>query len=94
MQDAARGIRLAARLVDTPANEMHTDAFVEVSLGLRSCCHPPATLAIYDSPLPLSCFGFEGYTDWNTLLEKVINAPTPSGFKRIDNLWAEIRSNL
>ena len=30
MQDAARGIRLTARLVDTPANEMHTDAFVEV----------------------------------------------------------------
>ncbi|XP_043233600.1 probable aminopeptidase NPEPL1 isoform X2 [Amphibalanus amphitrite] len=29
MQDAARGIRLTARLVDTPANEMHTDAFVE-----------------------------------------------------------------
>jgi len=29
MQDAAAGIRLTARLVDTPCNEMHTDAFVE-----------------------------------------------------------------
>ncbi|XP_037088413.1 probable aminopeptidase NPEPL1 [Pollicipes pollicipes] len=29
LQDAARGIRLTARIVDTPCNEMHTDAFVE-----------------------------------------------------------------
>lgn len=28
--DAANGIRLAAQIVDTPCNEMHTDAFVEV----------------------------------------------------------------
>ena len=25
-------VRLAARIVDTPANEMHTDAFIEVSV--------------------------------------------------------------
>ena len=27
---AAEGIRLTARIVDSPCNEMHTDAFVEV----------------------------------------------------------------
>ncbi len=29
LQDAAYGIRLAARIVDTPCNEMHTDGFLE-----------------------------------------------------------------
>ena len=28
--EAAKGIRLTAQIVDTPCNEMHTDAFVEV----------------------------------------------------------------
>lgn len=27
---AAEGIRLTARIVDTPCNEMHTDAFIQV----------------------------------------------------------------
>lgn len=30
IEDAAKAVRNAARLVDTPANELHTDAFVEV----------------------------------------------------------------
>ncbi len=41
LQAAANGIRLAAKIVDTPCNEMHTDAFVQVitevgkELGIR-----------------------------------------------------------
>ena len=30
LEHAAYGIQLASRIVDTPCNEMHTDAFVEV----------------------------------------------------------------
>ena len=30
LEDAVFSVRLAARIVDTPANEMHTDAFIEV----------------------------------------------------------------
>jgi hypothetical protein len=30
LSESARAIQLAARIVDTPCNEMHTDAFIEV----------------------------------------------------------------
>lgn len=30
LEDTVFSVRLAARVVDTPANEMHTDAFIEV----------------------------------------------------------------
>ena len=30
LNHAARGIQMAARIVDTPCNEMHTDAFLDV----------------------------------------------------------------
>lgn len=32
LDDSAFGIRLAAEIVDTPCNEMHTDAFLDVSV--------------------------------------------------------------
>ena len=31
LNHAARGIQMTARIVDTPCNEMHTDAFLDVS---------------------------------------------------------------
>ncbi len=38
LQESARAIQLSAQIVDTPCNEMHTDAFLEVSF-LSLCAH-------------------------------------------------------
>lgn len=45
---AADGIRLTAQIVDTPCNEMHTDAFVEVwlwSIFLYILSHQTITIS-------------------------------------------------
>lgn len=39
VSDAAYGVRMAARLTDTPCAEMHTDAFIEVGFKLT---RPPS----------------------------------------------------
>lgn len=44
---AADGIRLAAEIVDTPCNEMHTDAFVEVCLKEIHCFREEALISIF-----------------------------------------------
>jgi probable aminopeptidase NPEPL1 len=38
LQAAADGIRLAARIVDTPCNEMNVDTFVSVSTAVSAAC--------------------------------------------------------
>ena len=38
MTTAAESIRLAARIVDTPCSEMHTDQFLEVHLKFLVTC--------------------------------------------------------
>lgn len=37
LASATEGVRLAARIVDTPCNEMNTDTFLEVRVPRESC---------------------------------------------------------
>lgn len=50
MTTAAESIRLAARIVDTPCNDMHTDIFLEVTIHISLCDRDKATTIFFSWP--------------------------------------------
>lgn len=67
LSNAADGVRLAARIVDTPCNEMNTDHFLDVSENITTGTFP--TKYSYFDAAPLTdihlCFRKSGLWELN-----------------------------